>query len=105
MHMDRLDKDNSFTARAPPVRKDTLPLCCPSPVCFLCVPCSLDDATYATLSSLMLFNNVDVVLGLYQDAAFLPRVSTVGGQSTMYSSQCARSATVVEQHPDCYLRA
>jgi hypothetical protein len=44
----------------------------------LCVPCSLDDATYATLSSLMLFNNVDVVLGLYQDAAFLPRVSTVG---------------------------
>lgn len=37
--------------------------------------CSLDDATYATLSSLMLFNNVDVVLGLYQDAAFLPRVS------------------------------
>jgi protein phosphatase-4 regulatory subunit 3 len=35
----------------------------------------LDDATYATLSSLMLFNNVDVVLGLYQDAAFLPRVS------------------------------
>lgn len=41
------------------------------PLCF----CSLDDATYATLSSLMLFNNVDVVLGLYQDAAFLPRVS------------------------------
>lgn len=38
------------------------------------LPRSLDDATYATLSSLMLFNNVDVVLGLYQDAAFLPRL-------------------------------
>lgn len=43
--------------------------------CCFCCCCSLDDATYATLSSLMLFNNVDVVLGLYQDAAFLPRVS------------------------------
>jgi hypothetical protein len=41
--------------------------------------CSLDDATYATLSSLMLFNNVDVVLGLYQDIAFLPRVRSCGG--------------------------
>jgi len=39
------------------------------------LPRSLDDATYATLSSLMLFNNVDVVLGLYQDTNFLPRVS------------------------------
>uniref|UniRef100_A0A383VVY6 Uncharacterized protein n=1 Tax=Tetradesmus obliquus TaxID=3088 RepID=A0A383VVY6_TETOB len=36
------------------------------------LPRSLDDATYGTLSSLMLFNNVDVVLGLYQDAKFLP---------------------------------
>lgn len=42
--------------------------------------CSLDDATYATLSSLMLFNNVDVVLGLYQDIAFLPRVRSCGGR-------------------------
>eukprot|EP00775_Hariotina_reticulata_P003204 gene3204-3481_t len=38
------------------------------------LPRSLDDATYATLSSLMLFNNVDVVLGLYQDTNFLPRL-------------------------------
>eukprot|EP00879_Flechtneria_rotunda_P032547 GHRR01035771.1.p1 GENE.GHRR01035771.1~~GHRR01035771.1.p1 ORF type:complete len:480 (+),score=165.60 GHRR01035771.1:3227-4666(+) len=36
------------------------------------LPRSLDDATYATLSSLMLFNNVDVVLGLNQDVNFLP---------------------------------
>eukprot|EP00882_Tetradesmus_deserticola_P028001 GHRQ01031162.1.p1 GENE.GHRQ01031162.1~~GHRQ01031162.1.p1 ORF type:complete len:462 (+),score=128.54 GHRQ01031162.1:435-1820(+) len=36
------------------------------------LPRSLDDATYGTLSSLMLFNNVDVVLGLYQDQKFLP---------------------------------
>ncbi|KAF8063085.1 smkA [Scenedesmus sp. PABB004] len=36
------------------------------------LPRSLDDATYATLSSLTLFNNVDVVLGLYADEAFLP---------------------------------
>jgi protein phosphatase-4 regulatory subunit 3 len=39
------------------------------------LPRSLDDATYGTLSSLMLFNNVDVVLGLYQDQKFLPAVS------------------------------
>jgi hypothetical protein len=38
------------------------------------LPRSLDDATYGTLSSLMLFNNVDVVLGLYQDQKFLPAV-------------------------------
>lgn len=29
----------------------------------------------------MLFNNVDVVLGLYQDAAFLPRVSSISWQA------------------------
>jgi len=44
------------------------------------LPRSLDDATYATLSSLMLFNNVDVVLGLYQDTNFLPRVSERRGR-------------------------
>jgi hypothetical protein len=41
------------------------------------LPRSLDDATYGTLSSLMLFNNVDVVLGLYQDQKFLPAVSGI----------------------------
>lgn len=50
---------------------------------------SLDDATYATLSSLMLFNNVDVVLGLYQDAAFLPRVRGDGGMMGEWAlAQC-----------------
>jgi len=37
------------------------------------LPRSLDDGRAdPTLSSLMLFNNVDVVLGLYQDPTFLP---------------------------------
>ena len=38
------------------------------------LPRSLDDATYATLASLMLFNNVDVVLSLFNDATFLPQL-------------------------------
>lgn len=38
-------------------------------------PCrSLDDATYATLSSLVLFNNVEVVTQLAQDPDFLARL-------------------------------
>lgn len=61
--------------------------------------CSLDDATYATLSSLMLFNNVDVVLGLYQDAAFLPRVSpTITVQQTRCSVNSC-SALLLEYLP------
>lgn len=59
------------------------------------VHCSLDDATYATLSSLMLFNNVDVVLGLYQDAAFLPRVSSsaaVRGKDSVEHSRGSQRA-------------
>ena len=34
----------------------------------------LDDATYATLSSLALFNNVEVVTALLHDPAFLPEL-------------------------------
>ena len=37
-------------------------------------PSSLDDATYATLSSLALFNNMEVVSALTADQDFLPRV-------------------------------
>jgi hypothetical protein len=44
------------------------------------LPRSLDDATYATLASLMLFNNVDVVLGLASDATFLPQVGCMSLQ-------------------------
>lgn len=38
------------------------------------LPRSLDDATYATLASLMLFNNVEVLMALQQDPTFLPKV-------------------------------
>ncbi|KAG2493475.1 hypothetical protein HYH03_008292 [Edaphochlamys debaryana] len=38
------------------------------------LPRSLDDATYATLSSLALFNNMEVVGALMADAAFLPQL-------------------------------
>lgn len=35
---------------------------------------SLDDATYATLSSLALFNNMEVVGALVADGGFLPQL-------------------------------
>ncbi|KAG2450841.1 hypothetical protein HYH02_004675 [Chlamydomonas schloesseri] len=38
------------------------------------LPRSLDDATYATLSSLALFNNMEVVGALMADGAFLPQL-------------------------------
>lgn len=38
------------------------------------LPRSLDDATYATLSSLALFNNMEVVSSLMADAGFLPQL-------------------------------
>eukprot|EP00877_Chromochloris_zofingiensis_P013810 jgi/Chrzof1/8683/Cz03g20120.t1 len=38
------------------------------------LPRSLDDATYATLASLMLFNNVEVLMALQQDPTFLPKL-------------------------------
>eukprot|EP00798_Chlamydomonas_sp_ICE-L_P024204 gene24204-9802_t len=38
------------------------------------LPRALDDATYATLTSLVLFNNVEVVSTLYLDAHFLPEL-------------------------------
>ncbi|KXZ50897.1 hypothetical protein GPECTOR_14g145 [Gonium pectorale] len=38
------------------------------------LPRSLDDATYATLSSLALFNNMEVVGSLVNDSAFLPQL-------------------------------
>jgi protein phosphatase-4 regulatory subunit 3 len=38
------------------------------------LPRCLDDATYATLTSLTLFNNVDVLSALQVDARFLPRL-------------------------------
>ncbi len=41
----------------------------------------LDDSTFATLSSLMLFNSVDILQGLLKDPRFFPelfrRLSTV----------------------------
>jgi len=36
------------------------------------LPRALDDATFATLSSLILFNNVEVLMALQADARFLP---------------------------------
>jgi protein phosphatase 4 regulatory subunit 3 len=36
------------------------------------LPRALDDATFATLSSLQLFNNVDVLIALQQDPQFFP---------------------------------
>lgn len=36
------------------------------------LPRTLDDATFATLSSLQLFNNIDVLLSLHQDPDFFP---------------------------------
>ncbi|KAL4852743.1 Serine/threonine-protein phosphatase 4 regulatory subunit 3 [Chlorella vulgaris] len=36
------------------------------------LPRLLDDATFATLSSLMLFNNIEVLMALYQDPDFFP---------------------------------
>ncbi|MEW5311181.1 MAG: hypothetical protein WDW38_002917 [Sanguina aurantia] len=38
------------------------------------LPRSLDDATYATLSSLAMFNNIDVMGSLLLDADFLPQL-------------------------------
>lgn len=38
------------------------------------LPRALDDATYATLSSLALFNNVEVITTLATDAQFLPKL-------------------------------
>eukprot|EP00798_Chlamydomonas_sp_ICE-L_P014230 gene14230-20202_t len=38
------------------------------------LPRALDDATYATLTSLGLYNNVEVVSALYLDAHFLPEL-------------------------------
>ena len=42
-----------------------------TPACF---HRALDDATYATLTSLVLFNNVEVVSALQQDDRFLPEL-------------------------------
>ena len=54
----------------------------------LCCPQVLDDSTFATLSSLMLFNSVDILQGLLKDPRFFPelfrRLSTVkAGVSTL----------------------
>lgn len=38
------------------------------------LPRVLDDATFATLSSLMLFNNIEVLMALYQDREFFPEL-------------------------------
>lgn len=38
------------------------------------LPRVLDDATFATLSSLILFNNVEVLMSLHQDPAFFPEL-------------------------------
>ena len=47
----------------------------------LCCLQVLDDSTFATLSSLMLFNSVDILQGLLKDPRFFPelfrRLSTV----------------------------
>ena len=40
------------------------------------LPRVLDDATFGTLTSIMLFNNVEVVLALQQDPAFLKELFT-----------------------------
>ena len=48
------------------------------------LPRVLDDGTFATLSSLMLFNNVDVLMSLTQDKRFFPelfgRLKQLSGQ-------------------------
>lgn len=38
------------------------------------LPRVLDDATFATLSSLMLFNNIEVLMALHQDQDFFPEL-------------------------------
>jgi len=38
------------------------------------LPRVLDDGTFATLSSLMLFNNVEVLMALTQDKRFFPEL-------------------------------
>ena len=47
------------------------------------LPRVLDDAAFATLSSLMLFNNVEVLVALHSDRDFLPelfrRLRATGG--------------------------
>ena len=65
------------------------------------LPRVLDDATFGTLTSIMLFNNVEVVLALQQDPAFLKelfnrlkstRARTRDGTTWWASSRsCARS--------------
>jgi hypothetical protein len=46
-----------------------------SSTCILVCPCrSLDDSTYGTLSSLTLFNNVEVVSALAGDPHFLQQL-------------------------------
>lgn len=43
------------------------------------LPRALDDATFATLSSLMLFNNMEVLMALHQDRDFFPELFRCGG--------------------------
>lgn len=38
------------------------------------LPRVLDDATFATLSSLQLFNNIEVLMALHQDREFFPEL-------------------------------
>lgn len=45
------------------------------------LPRVLDDATFATLSSLMLFNNIEVLMALHQDQDFFPELFRWGGQA------------------------
>ena len=60
-------------------------------VLLLCCLQVLDDSTFATLSSLMLFNSVDILQGLLKDPRFFPelfrRLSTVKAGVRISSSQ------------------
>ena len=68
----------------------------------LCCLQVLDDSTFATLSSLMLFNSVDILQGLLKDPRFFPelfrRLSTVkAGVRTLSLNKDTRSA-----QPTCH---
>lgn len=45
------------------------------------LPRVLDDATFATLSSLMLFNNIEVLMALHHDRDFFPELFRWGPAS------------------------
>ena len=66
----------------------------------LCCLQVLDDSTFATLSSLMLFNSVDILQGLLKDPRFFPelfrRLSTVkAGVRTLLSKETLTIANLL----------